>query len=445
MQQQMHQSTRPKPLIKLVFDGKRKLIHSQNNVLLGDLVASFCKSFSGLQKMDFSEKFVIYFIDPQLDYVQIESQDDWDSVQHVATSVFKLSIIHLVALYRLEVALFQNHSFVQSFVRAILEKQEMAQKYKKEQERLKMKQCRLIIREQFRYRLEIEYGGIKLYRCEDFKNQGCKAIWRIPNAADEKGELHVDHSILMENHTYYREMNNLKNMDVTLYNTCFQNYHYEERKKPVLTDETHFLLNVIKGAYKQNLNYEKADLIFDICKNNAVAEVWSKFYNLGDWLLMEAKQQVIREMPKNEKLPEKFVDPLAIKTYTGTLFGRGIAEELFLGQSKHLLYFMSEWQEHIFNTRGDLKLPLVVMVDNFLKIRTSPPCDYSMVINLLVYDYTKEQFVTFGHCLSQTERPEAVVQCLAWFKDEIQYFNPAMFVIEADTALFDAIHNLHSS
>ena len=61
---------------------------------------------------------------------------------------------------------------------------------------------------------------------------------------------------------------------MALYNKCFSNVQsYIKKNKPILNDETNFLLNVIKDVYrKTQLKIERKDLVFEICKNHTVAE-----------------------------------------------------------------------------------------------------------------------------------------------------------------------------
>ena len=58
----------------------------------------------------------------------------------------------------------------------------------------------------------------------------------------------------------------------------------------MLNDDTVFLMNVIKDVYRRSqLKVEKKDLIYEICKNHTVAEKWSQYYHMVDWLVMESR------------------------------------------------------------------------------------------------------------------------------------------------------------
>lgn len=49
-------------------------------------------------------------------------------------------------------------------------------------------------------------------------------------------------------------------------------------------------MNVIKEAFrKASLKVERKDLIYELCKNNVVAEKWSQYSHMTDWLIMEAR------------------------------------------------------------------------------------------------------------------------------------------------------------
>ena len=64
----------------------------------------------------------------------------------------------------------------------------------------------MIVRGNYRYRPEIHHNLIKYYKCEDFKTQGCKGVWRINVNEGPIGFLHIEHSIILEHHSFFKEM-----------------------------------------------------------------------------------------------------------------------------------------------------------------------------------------------------------------------------------------------
>jgi hypothetical protein len=66
----------------------------------------------------------------------------------------------------------------------------------------------LITRNGYRYRPHISYHNLRYFQCEDLKTQGCKGVWKIfmgESENEEHGTLHIDHSIILEHHRYYKE------------------------------------------------------------------------------------------------------------------------------------------------------------------------------------------------------------------------------------------------
>lgn len=108
---------------------------------------------------------------------------------------------------------------------------------------------------------------------------------------DEIGMIHIEHSVIQEHHTYYKDNQKQSCVDVALYNQCFSTIQsYIKQNKPAINEETTFLLNVIKDAYrKTQLQIERQDLIFELCKNQTIAEKWQEFNHMTDWLIMEAR------------------------------------------------------------------------------------------------------------------------------------------------------------
>lgn len=146
----------------------------------------------------------------------------------------------------------------------------------------------MIIREEYRYRPDINYKNLRYFKCEDFKTQGCKGVWRI-DEHEAIGKLHIEHSVILEHHTFYKEMHEAGTLDIALYNTSYLNPVYETRKRPVLNEETVYILNVLKDSFRTNLKISKRDLIYEVCRNYTVSELWEKYINMTDWLIMEAR------------------------------------------------------------------------------------------------------------------------------------------------------------
>ena len=91
---------------------------------------------------------------------------------------------------------------------------------------------------------------------------------------------------------------------------------YISQNRPVINEETVFLVNIIKEVFrKTKLQIERKDLIFEVCKNHTVAEKWSQYSHMTDWLIMEARHQVTKEQPKIYPSPSAFVDVSYVKTY----------------------------------------------------------------------------------------------------------------------------------
>ena len=61
-------------------------------------------------------------------------------------------------------------------------------------------------------------------------------------------------------------------------------------------------------------------------------------------------------------------------------------------------------------------------------------------------DYSTYDFVTLVHCVTQSERPEAVPHVLDWMKIEFgeHVFNPSLVVVDGNKELFDMIHTCYS-
>ncbi len=96
---------------------------------------------------------------------------------------------------------------------------------------------------------------------------------------NEEGNLHIEHSVILEHHRYYQETKKAEGgcVDIAIYNQCYNAIStYISKTRPVLNDDTVFLMNVIKDTYRRSqLKMEKKDLIYEICKNHTVAEKWS--------------------------------------------------------------------------------------------------------------------------------------------------------------------------
>jgi hypothetical protein len=84
----------------------------------------------------------------------------------------------------------------------------------------------MIIRDQYRYRPDINYKNLRYFKCEDFKYQGCKGVWKI-EAHEHIGKLHIEHSIILEHHKYYKENHATSSLDIAVYNNCYKNSAYE--------------------------------------------------------------------------------------------------------------------------------------------------------------------------------------------------------------------------
>ena len=120
-------------------------------------------------------------------------------------------------------------------------------------------------------------------------------------------------------------------LDIALYNTSYLNPTYEHRKRPVLNEETVYVLNMLKDVFRRNFKVPKKDLIFEVCRNYTVAELCEKYINMTDWLIMEARHQIHKEMPRKYADHSHFVDVSQVKTLRHTQFGREALEELVLG------------------------------------------------------------------------------------------------------------------
>lgn len=63
-----------------------------------------------------------------------------------------------------------------------------------------------IVRENYRYNINVRYKDHIYYKCEDSKALGCKGAWRITPFGDIKdtfGAQHKEHTQSLENHSYY--------------------------------------------------------------------------------------------------------------------------------------------------------------------------------------------------------------------------------------------------
>ncbi|CDW77155.1 UNKNOWN [Stylonychia lemnae] len=324
----------------------------------------------------------------------------------------------------------------------------------------------MIVRGNYRYRPDIVHKSIRYYKCEEFKTQSCRGVWRIngyQGQTDEIGYLHIQHSVILEHHTFYKQHIAIDQcLDISLYNQAYVESPLAvsllPSKRPVLNEETLFLLNIFKDAYRKyqtqpNIvlaNINTMDMLREISKNHIFAELLQKYSHLNQWLLVEARHQLTKEVKKGFQPACAFVDVSHIKTMKHLQFGRDVTEALIFGQSKFLTFFASEWQINMLKTKIDLKLPQVILVDTFCKLKSVPltqrQFDWECVINLQFLDYQTYKFYTLLHCISQSEKSETIPQVLDWCKKEFgeHVFNPTLLIIDGDINTFDNIHANYS-
>ena len=75
-------------------------------------------------------------------------------------------------------------------------------------------------------------------------------------------------------------------------------------------------------------------LVKELCKNYMFAELYQKYegtMGMGEWLAIEARHELLKELPKQYPTPAAFVDVSYVKTAKHLQFGRGVQEVLVMG------------------------------------------------------------------------------------------------------------------
>eukprot|EP00347_Sterkiella_histriomuscorum_P004176 403361458 len=319
---------------------------------------------------------IAYFIDPQLDFIEIQSDKEWQFIITDAARILGMKYLVITVIKISDLICFQNHQFMQLFVRNLIDTQHKCQQESEQQQRRNLKRKRVSSTNEYQvslYTQQKEYDEILNL---DF---------------DRKEELQSMIQLVV---------------DISLYN---QSYHTSSTdvsllpsKKPQINEETLFLINLIKDAFR-------------------------KF-----------------------QLQAAFVDVSHIKTLKHLQFGREVSEVLIFGQSKFLTFYASEWQINMLKTRIDPNIPQIILIDTFCKLKSCAfnpkQLDWECVINLQFLDYTNYKFYTLLHCISQSEKSESVPHVLDWCKKEFgdHVFKPTLLIIDGELNTFDSIHAQYS-
>eukprot|EP00347_Sterkiella_histriomuscorum_P000047 403377387 len=258
-----------------------------------------------------------------------------------------------------------------------------------------------IVREGYRYNVNMKFKNFIYYKCEDSKTLKCKGIWKLDitqEAKDRHGALHKPHTISLENHDYFQKQIKTQAQTRQIKITELQPQIANE-----LIDNINILLN-------ENIETSLGTLV------DQLKDMSSPALNQNIDKLQNVIQDKYQEIRKKIKLESQgLLDVKTVKTLRNTSFARYMSQRDFGCQVNKAIFFLSsDFMIRILKSNKDQ--------DQHVYIDTQATLDQCQNWE------TTNQLMPLCMIVSQTQENAALEIMIEWFQKECgDFFKPKQF------------------